>query len=352
VPLVRCRLRIRVAVAAAAVAVLATVAAPARAAVVQLDAGATTLQLDQRTARTLRALGVSVAPVAPAAPARGGGIALPITGGRIDPATAAGDIPHAGGLQLRRGATTVRLTGVVVRAGSARRITVKAGGRRLDAFSIAVRKAAVRRRGFATTLADLPVKLTAEGAAALNRALAITAFRAGTRFGVATVRSLPAELAFDGGATTLALDPGAAATLQSLGVAVAPLAPAFANADGTFALPITRGKVNAKTLAGSVDHRGGLVFSRDATALPVKDVIVYTSGVPRLTADLGAGRLEFLALDVANVVETSAGLTETLAGVVVRLTPDGATALNQAFGTTAFGAGQVLGTMTLSAHVA
>jgi hypothetical protein len=352
VPLVHRRLRIRLAAFAVVLAAVAAAAAPAGAATVQLDVGATTLQVDKRMTRTLRALGVSVAPLTPATTARGGGVALPITGGRVDPGTGEGDVEHAGGLQLRRGTARMRLTSVTVRAGSARRISAKAGGRRVDAFSIAVQKGTVRRRGFATTLADVPVKLTAEGATALNRALGVTAFRNGTRFGLATVRSLPAELLFDGGATTLALDPGFAATLQSLGIAAGPAAPASANPDGTIALPITRGRVNAKTLAGSVDHAGGLVFSRETTALTARDTILYTSGLGRLTADLGSGRLEVLALDVANAAERSAGLTETLSGIVARLTPDGATALNQAFGTTSFAAGQVLGAMTLTAHVA
>jgi hypothetical protein len=347
VALVRSRPRIRAAAAAVALLAGAAAAAPAGAATVELDAGTTTLQVDTRA---LSALGVSVAPVTPATSGRRG-IALPITGGRINPATAAGQIAHAGGLQLRRGASRIRLTTLLIRSGPARTISVKAGAARLDAFSIAMKKATVRRRGFATTVADAPVKLTAKGAAALNRALRVAAFRRGTRIGTATVRSQPAELAFDGGASTLALDAGAAATLQSVGVAVAPLPPAFANADGTIAFPITRGKVNAKTLAGSIDHRGGLVFSRGPTGLTVKDFVIHTAGLPRLDADLDGRRADFVTLDVAPVVETVSGRTETLAGVVARLTPEGAAALNQAFGTTAFTGGQLLGNLTIAAHV-
>ena len=61
------------------------------------------------------------------------------------------------------------------------------------------------------------------------------------------------------GATTLALDSGAAAALQSLGIAVAPLKPARAG-DAGIAFPITAGKLDAKTYAGKIKHSGGLAL--------------------------------------------------------------------------------------------
>ncbi len=60
-------------------------------------------------------------------------------------------------------------------------------------------------------------------------------------------------MSLKGGNTTLALDPGAASALESLGVTAAPVGPATASAAG-LAFPITGGRLNAKTFAGSVTH--------------------------------------------------------------------------------------------------
>ena len=95
--------RTSLALASAGLVALA-LAGPAEAAQVKLAGGSTTLKLDAGTAKALGSLGVAVSPLRPAK-ARGGGIAFPITGGRIDPATAAGTIRHSGGLLLRAGAS-------------------------------------------------------------------------------------------------------------------------------------------------------------------------------------------------------------------------------------------------------
>jgi hypothetical protein len=81
-------------VAAAGALVSLAVAAPAGAATVKLAGGSTTLKLDAGTARALEGLGVSVTPITPAK-AGSKGVSFPITGGSIDPATAAGTITPA-----------------------------------------------------------------------------------------------------------------------------------------------------------------------------------------------------------------------------------------------------------------
>ena len=63
------------------------------------------------------------------------------------------------------------------------------------------------------------------------------------------------------GATTLALSDGAAAALQSLGIAAAPLKPARAGETG-IAFPITAGKLNAKTYAGRQARRRPVAHPR------------------------------------------------------------------------------------------
>jgi hypothetical protein len=323
-------------------------AAPAGAATVRLDSGTTTLRLDAGTARALDALGVSVSALRPAR-AGGGGIAFPVSGGRIDPATAAGRIDHRGGLLLRSDRARVRLRAPRLSIGDRRStMSVRIGRDRLHAFTLALSRAEVTRDGFGTDVSGVAVRLSRKGAAALNAAFGTRAFERGLAIGVASVRTTPAQLAFDGGATALALDPGTAQALTGLGIAVGPAAPATARPDGSLAFPITRDRVDADTLAGTIRHSGGLTFSRGATA--VSDFVIDTAPDPKLTAEAAGDRLDLLALDLGGLTREIRGRAVTLGGIGATLAPPAAAALNAAFGTTAFQAGLPIGTATVAAE--
>ena len=335
-------------VAAAGALVALAVAAPAGAATVKLSGGSTTLKLDPGTAKALKGLGVSVTPIAPAK-AGAKGVSFPITGGTINPATAAGTITHSGGLQLRAGTTKVRLTSFTIGVDRTPTISVKAGKARLHAFTLALGGAKISRAGLATNVSGVAVKLSAKGAAALNGAFGVKAFKRGLRVGTATVKTAPAQVAFSGGATSLALDPGTAQALTSLGVSAAPAAPATANPDGSLAFPITGGKVDAKTLAGSITHSGGLTLTKGSTAVTVTAFTIETAPAPKLTALLGTTRFDLATLDLGRARPTISGRSVTVGPVAAKLTKGAADALNQAFGTTAFTEGLVIGTATVAA---
>jgi len=338
------------AVAAGALVAL-VVAAPASAASVKLSGGSTTLKLDAGAARALQGLGVSVTPIGPAK-AGSRGISFPVTGGTIDPATAAGTIRHGGGLQLRAGATRVRLTSFTIGVDKTPSLSVKAGKARLTAFSLSLAKAKVSRAGLGTNVSGVAVRLSAEGAAALSTAFGVHAFARGLRIGTATVRAVPGQIAFTGGATSLALDPGTAQALTSLGIAAAPAAPATANPDGSLAFPITSGKVDAKTLAGSIAHSGGLTLTKGSTSVTVSDFVIETAPAPKLTALLGTTRFDLASLDLSAIKATVSGRTVTAGPVTVKLTKAAADGLNQAFGTTAFAEGLSIGTATVTGRAA
>ena len=97
--------------------VAALLAAAPASAKVTLAGGSTTLKLAAGTAKALQANGVSVAPLT-SARVRGGGVAFPITGGSIAPASGAGRIDHSGGLALRAGNTRVTLRNFRVHVGA------------------------------------------------------------------------------------------------------------------------------------------------------------------------------------------------------------------------------------------
>jgi hypothetical protein len=153
------------------------------------------------------------------------------------------------------------------------------------------------------------------------------------------------------GATTLVLDEGAGAALQSLGIAVAPLKPARAG-DAGIAFPITAGKLNAKTYAGQIKHSGGLSFTKGSTRVDLRNFVINVDSAPDLTALVGGSRVSILDLDLSDAKITAKGRTLTIAGVKATLTDDAAGALNAAFGTDAFKEGLAIGTATVSGRAA
>jgi hypothetical protein len=151
-----------------------------------------------------------------------------------------------------------------------------------------------------------------------------------------------ATLKLKGGATTLTLDQGAVDALTSLGIAAAPLSPATADgADLRF--PLTTGRVQAKTLAGTIRHVGGLSLSRDATRVEVRNFVIDTKKAV-LTARAGNARIDLLALDLSDAEVTKKGKRLTVSGVKATLTQTAADALNGAFATDAFKEGLLIGT--------
>jgi hypothetical protein len=152
------------------------------------------------------------------------------------------------------------------------------------------------------------------------------------------------------GTTTLALDKGAVDALTSLGIAAAPLAPA--NAGGTgLAFPITTGRVDAATLAGTIRHTGGLSLTRGATRVELRNFVIDTKRSV-LTARAGSARLAILDLDLSAVKVASRGRKLTVSGVSATLTKGAADALNGAFATHAFAKGLKLGTAVVRTRVA
>lgn len=158
----------------------------------------------------------------------------------------------------------------------------------------------------------------------------------------AAAKSKQRSLKLSRGATTLTLDKGAIDALTSLGIAAAPLAPATADgADLRF--PLTTGRVDARTLAGTIRHTGGLALSRDATRVELRNFVIDTKRAV-LTARAGDARIAILDLDLSDAKVARKGKRLTVSRVGATLTEGAAEALNGAFATAAFKPGLLLGT--------
>jgi hypothetical protein len=318
---------------------------------VALGGGATTLTLDRAVAGVLAENGVAVAPVAPASANADGSIAFPITGGTLGDGSAR--IDHSGGLTFSGGGASLTATDFSVRVDGARGVLVaQVGGAAVPLLKLDLRDAAVGRAGAATTITGVQAALTKEAAAALNATFSVSLFTKGLKIGTVAVKALPAEIAVTGGATSLALDPGAAAALQSLGVAASPIGPATAGDDGALQFPITGGTLQPAALTGSISHSGGILLAKGSTKVALRKFEIVLDDTPTLSAKVGGDRVEILSLDLAGLTVTEGeDGTLVLGGVVGRLTAAAAGALNAAFGTDAFAEGLVLGTATVRAQL-
>jgi len=312
----------------------------------EIDDGRTVLRLDRATAAALTGAGIRVSATRPAR-LRSSGLSFPVSGGSADPRSLRGSVSHRGGIALRAGQRRVVLGAPRYRIG-ARRATLSArvGGSRLTILNLDTRRAELERDGLTTEATGLRATLTRTAARALNRAFHTRLFSAGLRLG--TVRSEVefAEVLLAEGATELALDPAAAALLQTLGVTATPVAPSTG-----LSFAITGGRLNPERLTGSIAHSGGIALARGTTRIELRDFGIELGERLALEARVGNARIAIATLDVGALQRGGDEDTLVLSGVVARLTETAATALNGLFQTTAFREGVALGTATVTAEL-
>ncbi len=312
----------------------------------QIGGGETTLRLASGTAAALTDAGVRVTPVRPATTEHGA-LRFPVTGGRADPRTLRGSVEHSGGIRFRAGGRSVVLSDLTYRVGRTSTLTAEVGGDRITVLSLNLRRATVRREGLGARVTGIRANLTSTAARALNDAFDTTLFRRGLNLGRVASTIAPSEVVFTGGATALAVEPSTAQALTGLGVALAPVDPAQAREDGRVAFPITGGRVDAESLAGTVRHSGGIALSAGSTRVELTDFEIEIDDSPSLFGQVGGQRVELFSLDVSGLTREVEGRRVTVGGVVLRLTAGAAQALNAAFGTTALAEGLVVGTATV-----
>ena len=158
------------------------------------------------------------------------------------------------------------------------------------------------------------------------------------------------ELTLNGEKSVLTLDEGVVAVLQQKKVQVVPVKPAGADPAGV-QFPITGGTVNSETLAGSIEHSGGLRFRIGRETLVVRDFVADTeSGI--LTATAGAAEIPLLTLDFAGLKKSTEGGAIVASRIGVALTLDAANAMNAILGVGFFEKGLALGELTVTATAA
>ncbi len=200
-------------------------------------------------------------------------------------------------------------------------------------------------RGFRHLAVVAAIVGLAGSAATATAASAATSHRAGAAWAVH----------LKGGATAVTTAPGIAPALLKNGIVPQALPPGRESVLSLnsgpavrFTFPVTGGRVTLSPLGGTIDHRGGIVFTNKHNGKKI--------AVSRFTIDLShAGltgivngnpmaRVPLFSLDLSHAKLTVGSNTVTASGIGLKLTSVAAQALNAALGTKLFSAGLNLGT--------
>jgi hypothetical protein len=112
---------------------------------------------------------------------------------------------------------------------------------------------------------------------------------------------------------------------------------------------ITGGAIDGATLAGQINHSGGLKFVnyRNGKSLKATNFVIDTTR-SQLWGTVGGGSVPLLDLDLSGISVTSGSVYTVVAPVPAKLTPEAAGALNATLGTTIFTPGLPFGTAKVS----
>ena len=174
---------------------------------------------------------------------------------------------------------------------------------------------------------------TATGAAATGTAATTTA----------------GSTALVGKQTSVALNPAISILFRENQIVATAVAPATYH--HTLLWPVSGGHVAIATVAGTIEHTGGIRLSHAGKSVEVTRFLVDTS-TDQVTALVGGQRLPIFAINTSEAKhQTGTGGTILESGLKFTLTEQAATALNGALGASAFKAGQLFGTATLTLAV-
>ena len=153
----------------------------------------------------------------------------------------------------------------------------------------------------------------------------------------------------EGGSTTLTVDKGTLGVLVDNKVSVKPIRGASAKGR-SFTFPITGGKVNSKTVAGTISHSGGLQFAAGGKKLGVQDFVIDTKrGVLTARVSGTKTRVSLLKLDLSGAHISRGSSKIVVSNVKATLTGEAAAALNKTFGVKLFKRGLTIGVAKVTA---
>jgi hypothetical protein len=149
--------------------------------------------------------------------------------------------------------------------------------------------------------------------------------------------------------TSIALNPAISTLLRENQIVATAVAPATYHS--TLLWPVSGGHIAVSTVAGTIEHTGGIRLSHAGKSVQVTSFLINTS-TDQVTALVGGQRLPIFAINTSSAKhQTGTGGTILESGLQFRLTEQGASALNGGLGSSAFKAGQIFGTAALTLAV-
>jgi hypothetical protein len=202
---------------------------------------------------------------------------------------------------------------------------------------------AARRAVFLSLLA-----LAALGIAACGSSKKTTTATTATG-AAATTATTAGSSVLVGNQTSVALNPATSQLLRENQIVVTAVAPATYHK--TLLWPVSGGQIAIASVVGTIQTTGGVRLSHAGKSVQVTSFLVDTS-TDHVTALVGGQRLPIFAIDPSSAKhQTGTGGTILESGLKFTLTEQAASALNGALGSSAFKAGQIFGTATLTLAV-
>lgn len=319
-----------------ALLVLAAAAPTAGATYDPLGSGVTVLKLDKGFRALLREHGVEVSG-REGVVFKGGALRFPVSGGKFDPAAKKGTVESGGAAIFERAGHSLSLKKLQVKTTRpSSPIVAKLGGGQLKLGRAG--RLVVGRRGFTDEVSVSRLRLSSKFATRLSKRLRLRGvFTEGMTMGSAVTRANPSTVAVLGkDRAEFEFDPGMAAKLNELHVAVNPIFPA--EHPGVFTLPIFGGKLAPDLSSGYLQLQGamellqlgggqlfwanpvldldGKAFSPEVEVKPSPPYVGKAGQLPVATLDLGAGTT---AADAAARTLTVTGATLTMPAATAAL---------------------------------
>jgi len=195
--------------------------------------------------------------------------------------------------------------------------------------------------------AGLVVAACGGGSSGGNTASRSTAATSGTSSSTpATTTYVSAHATVIGKSTTVIVNPAISAALNHAGITVSAVAPATAKTSLRF--PVSGGQIVVATLAGTVDHSGGLTFKRSGKSVTLSNFVINTK-TKKLTATVGGQSMPIFNLNHARPKHVSRPHGIVVASnIKLTVTSQAATALNSDLGVSTFRTGMNFGIATLT----
>ncbi|MGH2993137.1 MAG: HtaA domain-containing protein [Solirubrobacterales bacterium] len=337
-------------VLAAALAAAVTLAlAPAAGAKPQTaGGGTTTLKMKKAVAEFFADTGTKVKAIDPAKDKKSG-IQFPIKKGELDSKKVKGSLKHDGGLELKGDGGEAELTKFAAKFGKSSKLTAKVDKKNTALFELDTDNAKAKEKSGAITYSGIKVITTMKGATLIEEITEMELRDRELVFGKLKVKAEAGggELSLTGGDAGLVLDPAARSKFDSQGITRNVVSPATRQGDA-FGFPVLGGEVTEDGSSGDVRLDGGIRLTKGGTNLELTKMRIHL-GDGEITAIVDGQRRTVMSFNANKVEATVTGDNVTLSGIAAKLTEEGAGAINDAFGGSAFSEGNPLGAFEVEA---